>query len=170
MSTRTANPKVLHIGRTLGWYAVWGPLIGGAPYVWTVIATPFAYLLGIGPALICGALTIVWMRSARLPGPWHSAAFGALFGAVACLLAAWVMQTHGGGGLGMSISTFWLHGLQIDDFTLFLLPHGMFAGAVLAARLSYKAAQPKERTVPSTFVNDRATAQVPNENIAGAIA
>jgi hypothetical protein len=138
MNTHTANPKSPYFAQTLGWYALWGPLIGGIPYLWTVIGVPFAYALGLGPALICGALTTIWMRSASLPGPWHSAAFGALFGAVACVIAGWGVHLYGGNGMGTAWSVQTLSGLDLDGFTLFLLPHGIFAGSVLAARLSRK--------------------------------
>ncbi len=73
------------------WRFVWlGPLVGGAPYVWTLVALPFAYFVGAVPALVAGMLFGAWYHGlpGRLPTwPWR-AALGALSGLGATLLIA----------------------------------------------------------------------------------
>jgi hypothetical protein len=130
----------------LGRYALFGPLIGGAPYVWTIIGIPFAYALGLGPALICGVLTLWWLRlggtRAMLPGPWHAAAFGALFGAVGAVIAqavAVMIERSSfdivNGLAGAFYSYEWMP-------ITFILPHAIAAGAIMAAWTVRRLAQP----------------------------
>ena len=77
------------------WAVVWrfalvGPLIGGLPYVWTVVTIPFAYALGLAPAAIAGALYAAWWvaPSTRAPSALWRAAVGAICGACGCALTA----------------------------------------------------------------------------------
>jgi hypothetical protein len=130
----------------LGRYALFGPLIGGAPYVWTIIGIPFAYMLGIGPALVCGVLTLWWLRlggtRAGLPGPWHAAAFGALFGAVGTFITQMVIVMYGRKSFdvidGIAGALYSIEGLPIK----FILPHAVVAGAIMAAWTVRRLARP----------------------------
>jgi len=75
-------------GDVLRRFAMFGPLIGGLPYAWTVIAIPFAYAIGIVPALIAGLAYGAWRHTqgARRPGARWRLAVGAASGAFAAAL------------------------------------------------------------------------------------
>jgi len=75
--------------RLVGRFALWGPLIGGAPYLVFVITLPFVYLFGLGPALLAGLLFAAWLHApGRHPhAPWR-VAVGAICGAIACSAVA----------------------------------------------------------------------------------
>ncbi len=108
-------PAVLR--RRATWRTVWrfvwaGPLIGCLPYAWMLISLPFAYAIGVVPAVVAGLLFAAWYHGSRgrMPTwPWR-AAVGAIAGlggtafvAVGLLLAsrepAWfyvgVVAAHG---------------------------------------------------------------------------
>lgn len=76
--------------RTVGRFVVLGPLIGGAPYAVFVFPIPFAYLIGVLPALIAGMLFATWVHGSpagRAPSwPWRLIV-GTLCGAAPALLA-----------------------------------------------------------------------------------
>lgn len=115
-------PAVLR--RRATWRTVWrftwaGPLVGGLPYVWMVISVPFAYAIGVVPALLAGLLFGAWYHghAGRVPTwPWR-AAVGALAGAGATTIVgmAQILSGHG-------FDTFWLAVLAL---------HGVPAAAVL---------------------------------------
>lgn len=106
--------------RTAGRFMAWGPLIGGAPYVWLLFPLPFAYAIGAGPAAVAGLLFGAWYHAPgrRVPGwPWR-AAFGALAGAAVALL------TYAGS---------WLWLARSDPFwALVVAVHGVPAAMILA--------------------------------------
>jgi hypothetical protein len=141
----------------LGRFAFFGPLIGGAPYVWTIFAIPYAYAFGLGPALICGALTIWWLRMggsrAALPGPWHAAAFGALFGAVGAVLiqvtAAMIARRSLDVFEAITRTNFG-HWIQL----FFILPHAVVAGSIMAAVTVRRLARPSGPAKPSIAPGD----------------
>ena len=71
-------------------FALWGPLIGGAPYAALVITLPFIYLIGVLPATLAGMLFAAWLLAPgrRYPsGAWR-AAVGMLCGALGCAVVA----------------------------------------------------------------------------------
>jgi len=76
--------------RTVARFAIWGPLIGGAPYAVFLITIPFVYAFGVVPALIAGLLFSAWLHvpARRYPGAGWRAAVGALAGAVGCAAVA----------------------------------------------------------------------------------
>jgi len=85
-------PAVWH--RTAAWktvlrFVLLGPLIGGAPYVIFVFPIPFAYALGVLPALLAGLLFASWYhRAGRTPGAAWRALMGALAGGAAAAASA----------------------------------------------------------------------------------
>ena len=80
--------------RTVGRFALWGPLIGGAPYAVFVITVPFIYVFGIGPAVTAGMLFAAWLWSPGqcYPSAAWRAALGMLCGLLACGAIALVVQ------------------------------------------------------------------------------
>lgn len=137
----------------LGRYVFFGPLIGGAPYVWTIIGIPFAYALGLGPALICGVLTLWWLRlggtRAALPGPWHAATFGALFGAAGAFIQQLLIVMYGRKSFdmldGIGGALYSIEGPPLK----FILPHAVAAGAVMAAWTVRRLARPATSATPA---------------------
>jgi len=98
--------------RTVGRFVLWGPLIGGAPYVAFVVTVPFIYALGLGPALIAGLLFAAWWHapSRRVPTwPWRLAV-GASSGVAAALLCALLMGEDGRADLFTAAVAAW-HGV-----------------------------------------------------------
>lgn len=128
--------------RTVFWYTSWGPLIGGLPYVWTIIGLPVAYVLGLGPATICGALVTLWLRAGPLPGVWHAAAFGGLFGAAGAFGTQMIVVMVNARSLHIpnaAQAAFW----STDWFPLgFIAPHAVVAGIVMTAYLVHKLKRP----------------------------
>jgi hypothetical protein len=120
-------------------YVLLGPAIGGAPYLWAVIGIPFAYALGAGPALVGGVLMLWWLRlggrSAALPGPWHAAAFGALFGAIGAVAAqiVIVMLTTKSFDFFAAVADALYGSERVWAQLIFILPHAVVAGAIMAA-------------------------------------
>ena len=51
--------------RTVGRFALWGPLIGGAPYAWALVTLPFVYAIGVVPALLAGLLFAAWYHGSQ---------------------------------------------------------------------------------------------------------
>lgn len=98
-----------------------GPLVGGLPFNVFLIGIPFSYLFGALPAAIGALGYAYWLHlpGMRAPGALHRAAFGALFGAFGCGVEA-VVAASGDVNL-------------LCQPLAFLLPFGVFAGAVLAA-------------------------------------
>ena len=74
----------------VGRFALFGPLIGGLPYVWLVIPIPFAYLFGLVPAMVAGMLFAAWWLapSVRQPTAVWRATVGAVCGAAGCAVVA----------------------------------------------------------------------------------
>lgn len=71
-------------------FALFGPFIGGLPYVWMVISLPFMFVIGVVPAFVTGLLYAAWWVSpgARRPTPLWRAAVGAICGVLACAAVA----------------------------------------------------------------------------------
>lgn len=106
--------------RTVLRFGLLGPLIGGAPYNWLLFPIPFAFAIGLGPALVCGALYALWRDAParRPPEVRERLLFGALCGAIAS--AVWSVAVRA--WAGPMTGPFWL---------TVLLAHGVPAGAVL---------------------------------------
>jgi hypothetical protein len=105
-------PEAWRVVMRFGFY---GPLVGGAPYNWLLFPLPFSYLLGIGPALLCGVgFTLWWFGPAQrsLGAGWRALA-GAVVGALACAL--WALVTADalapGGDMGWWLAVLCLHGV-----------------------------------------------------------
>lgn len=105
--------------RLVGRFALWGPLIGGAPYAVLVFTLPFIYLIGVVPALLAGMLFGAWLLAParRQPSAAWRAAVGALCGAAGCAVVARVVDPH-------TVMTTWI----------FLALHGVPAALVLALK------------------------------------
>lgn len=72
-------------------FALWGPLIGGAPYAVFIFSIPFVYMIGLLPALATGLLFAAWVTqpsTRTLPWPWRVAMAIACALLVAALAAA----------------------------------------------------------------------------------
>ena len=79
--------------RVVGRFAVWGPLIGGAPYAVFMVTLPFIYLFGLAPALIAGLLFAAWLHApGRHPHAAWRAVVGAICGALACAVTAFAFD------------------------------------------------------------------------------
>ncbi len=118
-----------------------GPLIGGLPYLWAIFPIPFAYVFGAGPALIGGACFAVWLRAGGPPSTMQGAAFGALFGAVGCIVAAIGSLLISAPPASFEAARLALvQASEVDRYQgwLFVLPHGIFAGCVLGGYLTYQ--------------------------------
>ena len=104
--------------RTVGRFALWGPLVGGAPYAVFVITIPFAYAIGLVPALVAGMLFSAWLHAPapRYPSAGWRAALGALCGALGCAAVAFALDAR-------DARTAWA----------VLALHGVPAGALLGA-------------------------------------
>jgi CDP-diglyceride synthetase len=91
-------------------FALWGPLIGGAPYAALVFTLPFIYLIGLVPALLAGMLFGAWLLAPgrRYPNKTWRAALGALCGALACAVVALAVDPR---GLLMTWAYLALHGV-----------------------------------------------------------
>lgn len=91
-------------------FALFGPFIGGLPYVWLVISLPFMFVIGVIPALIAGMLYAAWWETpgARRPTPLWRAAVGAICGAVAC---AAVAASYSPGSPGLPFVVLAAHGV-----------------------------------------------------------
>jgi hypothetical protein len=92
-------PPVLrsaHYWRTVGRFALWGPLIGGSPYAVFIITIPFIYLLGLAPAVLAGMLFAAWVLAPgrRYPSAGWRAIVGMFSGAVACASIALVVASR----------------------------------------------------------------------------
>ncbi|WP_284619826.1 hypothetical protein [Aquabacterium humicola] len=113
-------PEAWRLVMRFGFY---GPLVGGAPYNWMLFPLPFSYLLGIGPALLCGVgFALWWFGPAQrsLGAGWRALA-GAAIAAVACAL--WALVTSSWDGRADDLS-WWLAVLCL---------HGVPAGALIGA-------------------------------------
>ncbi len=78
--------------RTVGRFALYGPFIGGAPYVIFMVTIPFIYIAGLLPALLAGLLFATWYHGSngRTPTwPWR-AAVGLLCGAAPAVVAVFL--------------------------------------------------------------------------------
>jgi hypothetical protein len=98
--------------RTVGRFALFGPLVGGLPYAWLVFTLPFIYLVGLLPALVAGLLYAAWLHAAGLRAPsagWR-AALGGLCGAAGCAAVAWAFEPRGP-GLGPMFTLLAMHGV-----------------------------------------------------------
>ena len=113
--------------RVVGRFALWGPLIGGAPYAVFVITVPFIYLIGVVPATLAGLLFAAWLLAPgqRYPTAAWRAAVGVLCGALACAGVALGFDAR---GLPMT----WAY----------LAAHGVPAALVLALTQKPPAAEP----------------------------
>lgn len=111
--------------RTVGGIVLVGPMVGGAPWVWTIIGIPFAYVLRFYPALLGGVIYALWFHApARREFPWYArAVVGGVIGAAACIIVAFVFVAIAG-GIARD------HDLYMA--CTLLAPHGLLAGAVLA--------------------------------------
>ena len=80
--------------KLVGRFALFGPLIGGLPYVWLVITLPLVFGIGFVPALIAGMLYAAWwFRPAlRRPNPLWRATLGAICGAAGCAVVACIVD------------------------------------------------------------------------------
>jgi len=92
-------PPVLgsgHYWRVVGRFALYGPLIGGAPYAWLVFTLPFIYLIGVVPAVLAGMLFGAWLLAPgkRHPSAAWRAAVGLLSGALGCAACALIVDTR----------------------------------------------------------------------------
>ena len=111
--------------RTVGRFAFFGPLIGGAPYAVFVLTIPFVYLVGLVPALVAGFLFATWYHGGgpagrgRTPSwPWR-ALMGALSaGATAAAFAFYFQMATGDPGFVAAV----------------IAAHGVPAAVVLALR------------------------------------
>lgn len=106
--------------RTVGRFALWGPLIGGAPYAVLIITVPFIYLFGLAPATLAGMLFAAWLLAPgrRYPSAAWRAALGMICGALACAAIALAFDPRHPFGAWM-----------------FLAVHGMPAAAIVALTL-----------------------------------
>ncbi|HEU5296693.1 MAG TPA: hypothetical protein VFU71_18065 [Burkholderiaceae bacterium] len=106
--------------RLVGRFAIWGPLIGGAPCAWMVITLPFIYLFGLGPAVLAGMTFAAWLLAPgrRYPDARWRAALGMLCGALGCAVVALALQPR--------------HPLGA---WVFLAAHGVPAALILALTL-----------------------------------
>jgi hypothetical protein len=103
--------------------ALWGPMAGGLPYLWTIVAIPYAYVLGIVPAIF-GAWCYAFWRFAperRPPTTDERALFGAISGAL-------------GGALTLLLAKVAIPMPDGVEFViLIVVAHGVHAGAILGA-------------------------------------
>lgn len=65
---------------TVGYCVLWGPLVGGLPFNWTLFLIPFSYFWGGVPALLSGLLYSTWrhMPARRPPALLERLVMGAL--------------------------------------------------------------------------------------------
>ena len=114
--------------------ALAGPLFGGLPYNVVIVTIPFSYVMGGVPSLIGAALFVLWLRAGPVPGTWHSAAYGGLFGAIGCVLTSMIF--------GIWIGTRFERQSDWLDATMsalpVLLPHGILGGAVVAGIVAHR--------------------------------
>lgn len=131
-------PQVLRSSgywREVGRFAVWGPLIGGAPYAMFVVTLPFIYIIGLAPAIIAGLLFAAWITPQRQrvsAWPWRLAvgAGSAVLAAGLCMLA---FDDNRGREGPIMFAVFALHGVP----------------AAIALALSYPPRSPKRFRNPS---------------------
>ncbi len=100
-------------------FAIWGPLIGGAPYAMFIFPIPFVYMIGLLPAFGAGLLFAAWVTlpAARVPRwPWR-VAMGTACALLVAGLAEVVIDSGG--------TQHWFWGAVIAV-------HGVPAAAVLA--------------------------------------
>jgi hypothetical protein len=112
--------------KMVGRWALFGPLIGGAPYVPFIFTIPFIYILGFVPALLAGLLFAAWWFApgARAPTwPWRLL-FGAICGLAAALAVAFAEIAFGQGARSF--------------FAVVVAMHGVPAAMVLALLTSRK--------------------------------
>lgn len=121
-------PAVMHrkaYWREVARFAVWGPLIGGAPYAVFLLTIPFVYLIGLAPALLAGLLYGAWIAqpSARMPAwPWR-VAVGAL-----CALAAAAtvgLVARGTTSFGWWFIVMAVHGVPAAMILAWVGPHSL---------------------------------------------
>jgi uncharacterized BrkB/YihY/UPF0761 family membrane protein len=109
--------------RTVGRFAIWGPLLGGLPYNVFLVPIPFSYAFGLLPAVLCG-LGFAWWWLApqrRVPGWRWRALFGAVFGLLGCAVAALMFGLRPGFAASAS------------DLGATVALHGVPAGALVGA-------------------------------------
>ena len=95
--------------RVVGRFALWGPLIGGAPYAWLVITVPFAFAIGFVPATLTGLLFGAWLLApGRYPSAGWRAALGMLCALAACAAVALAVAPRAPLGAGVLLA---LHGV-----------------------------------------------------------
>ena len=96
--------------RVVGRFALWGPLIGGAPYAMLVITVPIVYLVGVVPAALAGMLFGAWLLAPgrRYPSATWRAAVGALCAMLACAVVALAVDPR---GMLMTWAFFAVHGV-----------------------------------------------------------
>lgn len=114
--------------------ALAGPLIGGLPYNVVIIPIPFSYVLGGMPSMIGAALFAVWLRAGPVPGKWHAAAYGGLFGAISCVATSLICGVLFDEGLNRDGE--WLEATL--SVLPVLLPHGIFGGTVVAGIVAHR--------------------------------
>jgi hypothetical protein len=98
---------------TVGRFALFGPLVGGAPYAVFVVTLPFIYLFGLLPAVLAGLLFAAWLHvpAQRVPNAAWRFGVGALCGAAGCAVAAWWLARSDGAPLGWAFAWLALHGI-----------------------------------------------------------
>lgn len=120
------------MGLTIIKCVAFGPLVGGLPYNVFLFPIPFSYLLGLAPAIVGGGIYAWWLHAPgkRYPTPVMRAAFGALFGTIACVLTMtvfeWVNSPAGA------------RPFSIAAYHIWYVLHGTFAGLVLGAPSLFK--------------------------------
>lgn len=80
------------------WCSALGPLIGGAPYNWMILAIPYAYMIGGLPAVIGGGLFSLVVASLHPRVRYtraRRAVLGAACGVIGCYVAGWVTGIEG---------------------------------------------------------------------------
>jgi hypothetical protein len=92
--------------RVVGRFALWGPLIGGAPYAVFVVTVPIVYLVGLVPAAVTGMLFGAWLLAPgrRYPSAAWRAALGMLCAALACAAIAWAIDRREPQVLGLVLA------------------------------------------------------------------
>lgn len=120
------------MGLTIIKCVAFGPLVGGLPYNIFLFPIPFSYLLGLAPAIVGGGMYAWWLHA---PGKRHPtlamrAAFGALFGTLACVLTLTIFEWVNAPATARPFS--------IAGYHIWYVLHGTFAGFVLGAPSLFK--------------------------------
>ena len=100
--------------RTVGRIAWLGPLVGGAPYVIFIVPIPFAYGIGLVPAVLAGLAFASWYHASagRAPGWLWRAVAGALSAGLAvAAVGLWELWQQGPRGTLFMTTVVALHGV-----------------------------------------------------------